>query len=80
MGDWRRLVKQMRRSDFMVEVLKTIRLPPSTCPCGGPLVLRGGGEFWKLACLRCGEVAFEEVPERHDEMLPPAGVDDGEVE
>jgi hypothetical protein len=66
----------------MLELMKTLENPATECEaCGGYLLCLGNEQSgWKLACMRCGDIAFEEVLPEHEVMLPPAGVDDGEVE
>jgi tRNA(Ile2) C34 agmatinyltransferase TiaS len=47
----------------MLELMKTLAEPATACElCGGYLLCLGDERYgWKLACMRCGTVAFEEV-------------------
>ncbi len=78
------MTKQLPRAAFMLELMKTLAEPGTVCErefCGGYLLCLGDElRGWKLACMRCGTVAFEEVLPEHEVMLPPPGEDDGEVE
>jgi hypothetical protein len=47
----------------MLELMKTLAEPVTACElCGGCLLCLGDEHHgWKLACMGCGAIAFEEV-------------------
>lgn len=75
------MTKQLPREAFMLELMKTLEEPATVCECGGYLLCLGDEHHgWKLACMRCGTVAFEEVLPEHEVLLPPAGPVEEELE
>lgn len=75
--------QQLERPAFMLQLIATLADPPS-CECAvcqGQLLCVGDEHRgWKLACMWCGIVAFEEIPPRHETIRPPPIEDTGERE